>query len=287
MKRNSSVTAFGFCVGASFAVATEASATTVVIDHDFDDAAVTGWMSQGNPRTFSAHNITENASVLPSEVVPAQTDTHRGIVSTTSFDPNAESGGFTMTFVVTSHGPPAPGANGFFIGAVADNSGFFRNSDNFGPTFFGTSVPNRTGSASGFGLVFGDNNGGAGADFILGDSDAQGDVEISSFQDGFSAIIAASPTGWFYNITGLNNAAGTPTTFAGHGTWAAAGTDFATLSGSDSRWFVTGSNQGATTGTPTHMVEYDRISVATVPEPASARLVLCNLGASALRRRRA
>ena len=82
-----------------------AAATTTVIDDHFDDGTVTGWQSMGNNRTISAHNITETGSILTSEVVATQSDTHRGVVSTTPWDPSAESGGFSMTFVVASQGP--------------------------------------------------------------------------------------------------------------------------------------------------------------------------------------
>ncbi len=243
-----------------------------IIDDDFDDGTVTGWIGQGNTRTFSAHNITEAGTILTSEVVPTQPDTNRGIVSTTSFSPASVPGGFSMTFTVTSEGPPAPAANGFFIGIVSDNQDFFRNLPNFGLVFFGTDT--RTGSGNGFSIVYGDKNGTSPADFILGNSDAQGDVELASFQDGFTANLTADANGWSYLIEGLKSADGSETTFAGSGLWADAGTNFAALFGGDDSWFVMASNQGpgAAAGLPTHIATYDRISLVG-GEPAAFEIL--------------
>ncbi|MGI9239423.1 MAG: hypothetical protein ACR2RV_01400, partial [Verrucomicrobiales bacterium] len=207
-----------------------AGATTVVIDDHFDDGVVTGWIGQGNTRTFSAQNISETGTIISSEVIPTQTNTHRGIISTDSFDPDAESGGFTMRFDVSSVAG-TPGANGYFIGGVTDNSIFFRDvsARNFGLTFFGQDA--RTGSQGGFGLAYGDNNGANPSDFLFANSDAQGDVQLASFQDGFNALVIATPTGWSYSIEGLSSVAGTAMAFSDSGTWAAAGADYATLFG--------------------------------------------------------
>jgi hypothetical protein len=132
-------------------------------------------------------------------------------------------------------------------------------------------------------LAFGDNNGVAAADVLLGNSDAQGDVQFTSFADGFVADLAANPIGWSYNITGLNTAGGAGTTFSGAGTWAAAGTDFSTLFGADDSWFAMGSLQ-VVAATP-HTVSYDLINVSTVPEPSTALFLLAGAGAFLLRRR--
>ena len=227
-------------------------------------------------------NITETGSILSSEVVATQTNTHRGIVSTTSFDPDAESGGFTMSFNVSSVAG-TPGANGYFIGGVTDNSVFFRDASalNFGLSFFGQDT--RTGSAGGFGLAYGDNNGASAADFLIANSNAQGDVQLASFQDGFSATIVADPVNWSYTIDGLNNATGTATTFSDTGTWAAAGIDFAAQFGADDSWFAMGSLQQVAAAT--HTISFDRITVTTIPEPTAVTLMLFAMGAL-LRRRR-
>lgn len=129
-------------------------ASTVVIDDHFDDGTVTGWMSQGNTRTFDAHNITESGSILSSEVLATQSNTNRAIVSEGTFDPG--DGGFGMSFVVTGI-DGTPGANGFFAGAVSGNDIFFRDTSliNFGLTFFGQNA--RTASGGGFGLIYADN----------------------------------------------------------------------------------------------------------------------------------
>ncbi|MEZ5301493.1 MAG: hypothetical protein R3F11_12715 [Verrucomicrobiales bacterium] len=214
-----------------------------------------------------------------------QSDTNRGIASTVSFNPSAESGGFTMTFVVASQGVPAPGANGFFLGAVTSNTVFFRDATvgSFGIVLFGTT--SRTGSGDGLGFVVGDNNNTAAADFIL---DAMpSSIELASIQDGFTATLSADPVGWSYSVDGINAPGGAATTLANSGTWAAAGTDFASVFGSTTDWYVLASNQGpgAAAGLPTHTVTYDRITVATVPEP-SALTVLALLGTALAGRRR-
>lgn len=260
-----------------------AGATTTVIDDHFDDGTVTGWVSQGNGVAFSAHNLTETGTLLSSEVVPSASNANRGIVSTTSFDPDAESAGFSMTFNVSSI-TGTPGANGYFIGAVTDDSVFFRDGSalNFGLTFFGQNA--RTGSAGGFGINYGDNNGSSASDFIIANSDSQGDVQLASFQDGFTAFIVADPTTWSYSIEGLNTAAGAAVTFSDSGTWAAAGTDFATLFGADDSWFATASLQQVAAAA--HTSSYDQIRVTTIPEPSAALLVLLAAGMVFRRRRR-
>ena len=252
-----------------------ATATTVVIDDHFDDGTVTGWTSMGNGRTFSAHNISESGTTLTSEIIETQSDTHRGVISDSSFDPSSEAGGFSMTFVVSSQGTAAPGANGFFLGTTTATAGFFRNLDNFGLTFFGHAT--RTNSVNGVSLIVGDNNGGAAADFIL---DAQpGTITLAALQDGFTATIGADPTGWSYSIAGVDSA------LSGSGTWAAAGTDFATVFGGDTSWHALGSNQGPG-GTPqSHTVAYDQITVTTIPEPSSALLLMSAIALIGRRRR--
>jgi arylsulfatase A len=232
----------------------------IILDDHFDDAEVSGWVGQGNTRTFSAQNITQTGSVLTSGVVATQTNTNRSIVSTTSFAP-AATGGFRMTFVADSVST-APGANGYFIGLVRENNVFHRDAStkNFGLAFYGQEA--RTGSSGGFGLIYGDNNNTASADFILGNSDAQGDVDMASFLDGFTATVSVDETGWAYEITGLLNSAGANTTFTDSGTWALSGTDFNSLWPADQEWFVTGGNQ--VVAATTHRHSFDRI---TVEEP--------------------
>ena len=271
------------CLTITAASCLTAGATTTVIDDDFDDGTVTGWTGAGNTRTFSAQNITEAGTVISSETVATQSNTHRGIISTDSFNPDAESDGFTMRFNVSSIAG-TPGANGYFIGAVNDNAGFFRDAglSNFGLTFFGQDA--RTGSLGGFGLAYGDNNGPGAADALLGNSDAQGDVQLASFQDGFDALVTATPTGWSYSIDGLNTSAGDAATFADSGTWAAAGSDYATLFGADDSWFAIGSLQQVAASAYT--IGFDRITVTTVPEPSASLMVLIAAGGLLRRRRR-
>lgn len=273
---------FGWVAVTSALAIAPAAATTVVINDDFSDGTVTGWMSQGNGQGIDAHNITESGSVLVSEVVANQGNTNRGIVSVASFDPGSD--GFSMDFVVASVAN-TPGANGYFIGAVNGNDAFYRDADlrNFGLTFFGQNA--RTGSGGGFGLHYADNNGGAPSLHILGNSDTGGDVDLPSLQDGFSASVQTDTTGWSYSIDGLSTAAGVAQVFADSGTWADAGTDYATLFGADNSWHATGSFQFVPNAT--HTVSYDSITVAVVPEPSSAFLALLAGGGLLFRRRRA
>ena len=235
----------------------------IILDDDFDAAEVSGWIGQGNTRTFSAQNLSQAGSVITSEVVATQSNTNRGIVSTTSFEP-AATGGFRMTFIADSVST-APGANGYFVGLVRENDVFHRENTtkNFGLAFFGQD--SRTASGGGFGLIYGDNNDAAASDFLLGNSDAQGDVELASFLDGYTASVSVDEGGWSYEITGLRNAAGTEMSFADTGSWGEAGTTFAALWRSGQPWFVTGGNQ--VVATTTHRIAFDRITVES-PTPS-------------------
>ena len=228
-----------------------------IIDDDFDAAEVSDWIGTGNTRTFSEHNITQAESVITSEVIATQSNTNRSITSETSFEPSA-AGGFSITFVVDNIGGQ-PGANGYFMGIVRDNDLFFRDATtkNFGLAFFGQDP--RTGSVGGFGLIYGDNNGSAPSDFLLANSDEQGDVDINSFSDGFTATIHVDPTGWSYEITGLSDAAASEKVFTDNGTWEEAGTDFATLFPESDTWFAIASLQVVAATTYTH--SYDRITL--------------------------
>ena len=232
-----------------------ASAQTI-IDDDFDGAEVSGWMSQGNVR-LATHTISQADSILTSEVAATERDTNRGIVSTTSFDPNA-AGGFTMTFVADSVSH-RPAANGYFIGLVRDNNVFHRDPStrNFGLAFFG--IDARTGSTDGFGLMFGDNNNTASADFQLANSDAQGDVDLDSFFDGFTATVSVDTEGWSYEITDLLDASLAEKTFTASGTWADAGTSFAELFPPGQEWFIMGALQ--ISEIVTHTITFDRITL--------------------------
>ena len=232
-----------------------ASAQTI-IDDDFDSGELSGWMSQGNVR-LATHTISQAASILTSEVAATQRDTNRGIVSTTSFDANA-TGGFTMTFAADSVSD-RPAANGYFIGLVRDNDVFHRDAGtrNFGLAFFG--IDARTGSTDGFGLMYGDNNNAASADFQIANSDAQGDVDVDSFFDGFTATVSVDPAGWLYEITGLLDAALAERTFSDSGTWADAGTSFAELFPPGQEWFIMGALQ--ISEIVTHTITFDRITL--------------------------
>ncbi|MDG2014840.1 MAG: PEP-CTERM sorting domain-containing protein [Pirellulaceae bacterium] len=258
---------------------------TVIINDDFDDGTVTGWQSLGNP-LGATHNLTESGSSLTSEVIASQTNlnTHRGIVSDASFNPAAEAGGFTMTFVVNSQGVPAPGANGMFLGLTNSDSVFFRTAptSSFGLSFFGHSA--RTQSNGGVSLVTNDvgSAGSAGAGLILDANPTS--IQLASMQDGFTAVIGANPVGWSFSLTGTNDTGGAPTTISNSGTWADAGSDYATVFAGAS-WHALASNQGDPSNN-THTLVLDQISVTTVPEPSSALLGLLGLAFMARRRSR-
>ena len=245
------------------ALATHSPAQVILDDH-FDDNLVTGWQSLGNA-LGATHSITESGSLLTSNVVANQgnLNTHRGIVSTTTFDPvTAGSAGISMTFVVSSQGALAPGANGMFLGLTSSDSVFFRTTGttSFGLTFFGHVT--RTRSNNGVSLVTNDlGNGGSAVEGLILDANPNS-IQLESFQDGFTATINLDPAGWSYTISDVNDSTGTPSTISKAGTWAAAGTDFASVFSGSTDWHVLASNQGDPSNN-THTVVYDRITLAT------------------------
>lgn len=263
-----------------------AFATTVVIDDHFDDGTVGGWQSLGNG-LGADHSISESGSVLTSVVTATQTNfnTHRGIVSTTSFDPSSEAGGFTMRFIVDGQGALAPGANGLFLGATDSNSVFFRTAPtaSFGLSFFGH--PTRTQSEGGVSLTTNDTgNGGSATDGLILSANPTS-IQLASFQDGFTAEIGATLDGWSFSVSGINAPGGAPTTIGGSGTWAASGIDFASVFGGTD-WYALASNQGDP-ASDTHTLAIDRITVTTIPEPSATLFGLVGLGLALRRRRRA
>lgn len=223
---------------------------TILIDDHFDDDEVTGWKSQGNSIAAS-HNLTETGTILSSEIIATQANSNRGTVSEFSFDPIA-SGGFSVTFVVDQVSQ-APEVNGMFLGLVGDNSVFYRDGStrNFGLSFFGLDA--RTNSQGGFGLNFGDNFGAAGAQLRL----TNGDLQMSSLQDGFTATIAVDQLGWRLEITNVQNQAGIPVVIDQQGFWNEAQTSFEDLFATDSSWHLVTSNQRVATGS--HRIDFDRI----------------------------
>lgn len=246
--------------------------STIIVNDSFDDDIVTGWQSVGN--TLGAtHNITESGGTLSSQVIATQANnnTHRGIVSEVSFDPSAETAGFSMTFVVSSQGALPPGVNGLFLGLTSDDSVFFRTAptQSFGLTLFGFAA--RTQSEGGVSLVTNDvGTGGSATDgLILGSN--PNSIQLASLQDGFTAVISANPSGWSYSMTAINDPAGTPISLGSAGTWADAGSDYDSVFGSDPSWHVLASNQGDPSSN-THTVVFDEISLTTIPEPSSALL---------------
>ena len=63
-------------------------------------------------------------------------------------------------------------------------------------------------------------------------------------------------------MTGLNDTTGTLATFEQMGNWADVGTDFTSVFGSTTDWYVLASNQGSPSS-DTHTVVYDRIALNT------------------------
>ena len=226
----------------------------VLIDDHFDDDLSAMWISQGNT-AGATHNITESDSVLRSEVVGAAANSNRGVASNLAFDPT-ENEGFSLTFVVEGV-LQTPEANGFFVGIVGDNSVFYRDGTtrNFGLTFYGQEA--RTNSAGGFGLNFGDNFGATGAEIRL----SNGDFQLASLLDGFSATIAVTQLGWELEISGVLDSGGSPLVVDREGAWADSGTEFDSLFGADSDWNVVTSNQRAAVAT--HIVDFDRIRLVS------------------------
>ena len=234
-----------------------------IIDDHFDDGTVTGWESIGNSLA-ATHHLTEGDSKLTSEVIGTDVNlnTNRGIVSTTSFDPAAEAGGFTMTFEVSSQAVLEPGANGMFLGLTSSNETFFRldGVSTFGLVFFG--LPARTDSAGGVSLVTDDiGDGGPAVEGLILDANPDS-IELSSFQDGFSATVMANPEGWEFSVGGINDLGGTPITISKSGSWDEAGTDYASVFAAGDEWFVLASNQGLPPEA-NHTVVYDQISLRT------------------------
>ncbi|MDB4384008.1 sulfatase-like hydrolase/transferase [bacterium] len=236
----------------------------VILDDHFDDNTVTGWSSLGNS-LGATHNISESGTTISSAVVATQANlnTNRGIVSATSFDPVTTSDGFTLTFEVTQQSGGAPGANGLFLGLTSSDSIFFRTDGvfTFGLVFFGHSA--RTNSTNGVSLITNDiGNGGPATEGLILNA-SPNSIQLASLQDGFTAELTAEPAGWSFSITDINDTGGAPVTLSRNGTWAAAGTDYASIFGEAAQWRVLASNQGDPS-INTHTVIYDRITLESM-----------------------
>ena len=238
----------------------------VLLDDHFDDDVPTGWLGQGNTR-LANQVITEAGSVILSTVTATESNSNRGIASALAFDPK-ENDGFTLTFVVDQVGQ-APEVNGFFLGIVGDPTGFYRDAGtrNFGLTFFGTEA--RTNSNGGFGLNFGDNFGATGAEIRLDDGDAQ----LDSFLDGFTATISVDQLGWRVLLNGLNNPTGEAIFYSESGSWADYGTSFQELLGDDDTWHIVTSNQRVALGVQQMSFDRIRLSSGRAPSPEITNVV--------------
>lgn len=136
-----------------------------------------------------------------------------GAASLTAIDFAGADNGVRLSWEVAAVSDK-PEANGLFLG-FSTGTGFYRSTNNLGLVFFGKS---QTGSVNGFSLVRNDGDSPAGTILDLG-----ADLQQSSLLDGFVATLDITPSGYAYSLTGLNDTAGTPTTFTSANTWLAAG----------------------------------------------------------------
>ncbi len=229
------------------------------IEDDFETADwESSWVIQHNNVGATAVSVSE----ADSEVVLMNTGGNQngGIASIASFSPALQ--GVRASFILNSVIDPAtgdftsPSANGLFMGVVANNGAFYRAANNFGLAFFGNE--SRTASGQGFGLIAGDQNGGAPSNFFLDN----GDLDLVSFADGCTVTITANEGGWSYEINGVSDVDGVETVFANEGTWADSNTTFQDVFGDDQDWHVFVSCQRG--GDVNH--SYDRIAL----EPAES-----------------
>ena len=216
----------------------ELSPLAVELDDDFDDGE---WESKWVIQDNSVGGITVEEAGSEIKMMNTGANQNGGIASIASFSPSDQ--GVRATFVLNRLSDPVtdelarPSANGLFMGVVANNGAFYRAANNFGLAFFGQE--SRTASGEGFGLVAGDQNGGAPSNFFFDD----GDVDLESFSDGLTATITANEAGWSYEILGLLDVDFTEMTFSNAGTWADAGTTFEDVFGDDRDWHIFVSNQ--------------------------------------------
>ncbi|MDG2014841.1 MAG: hypothetical protein P8J33_15140, partial [Pirellulaceae bacterium] len=87
-------------------------------------------------------------------------------------------------------------------------------------------------------------------------------IELASFQDGFTATITADATGWSFLVEDIKDLGGVDFSITNSGTWEDAGTDYDSVFGDSTDWFVLATNQGDP-GNDTHTVVYDRIALIT------------------------
>ena len=240
--------------------------TTIAIDDHFDNGDLaTGGVNGGFTQLSNGGGggSASEAGTLATVVTTGGND-NSGIVSINSFDAAGQSMGFRMTFTIDSLSSD-PLNNGMFLGLQDDGTSFYRNIDNFGLVFSGNE--SRTSSGGGFGLGITDNGSGGFANTF---DDA--DLQLSSLLDGFMAEITATPDGWAYEITGVNDTGGSPTTFANSDTWINSGeaatfyADFFDNAEHIGVWTQRGGG-----GNPNITTQIDQVGVqfAAVPEPAS------------------
>jgi hypothetical protein len=190
-----------------------------------------------------------------------------GIVSRTSV---GSSEGMRLRVVVSETGQPE--YNGMFLGVQDEAETFYREDGtrNFGLVFFGKAT---TASVDGFSLVV--NDVGTGSDTVVVASRAG--VDPASFRDGFVAAFAVSSAGWSLQVDGLTYD-GTAEPYSLAATWSDVG-----LPQSFYEDFFDGQDYAAAFAQGQIEHAYDRLTVTSVPEPAS--LLLLVVGSALVNRR--
>ena len=263
----------------------------VFIDDHFDNGDLAtggingGFQLQSNGAAGTPPAPTESGTTV--SLITQGANDNSGIVSLTSVDVAGQAAGVKMTFVVESLSAQ-PANNGMFLGLQDNGNTFFRDEPNFGLVFDGNE--SRTLSNNGFALMFNDIGGGG----ALGNGAVldHGDIQPGSITGGFIAEIVATPDGWSYLITGLNDPSGTPTDFSNSGTWVGSGlaADFYTTFFDNSEFLAGWVQRGGGGGSITTV--FDRFTIeqaggAPIPEPATAMLALFSAAGLIARRRRA
>ena len=281
---NSSKWTLGFVMAAIatvvFVGATQGA--TILLDDHFDNGDLaTGGVNGGFTLRTNSVGGTPTALEVGTDasVTTNGGSDNSGIVSNSSLDLAGQAGGFSMTFVITSVSSD-PDNNGMFVGIQTQNAGFFRDFKNYGLVFSGNEP--RTSSAGGFGMIR-DDIGSGGAATVFDDDD----LELASLRDGFTATITATPTGWSYEITGVNNTGGTPTTFSGADTWVNSGeaASFYTDQFDNADHVGVWTQRGGGGSNITTFT--DRVTVTAIPEPASLVLLLAGAAGVVFRKRNA
>ena len=93
---------------------------------------------------------------------------------------------------------------------------------------------------------------------------ADGDAQLASLLDGFTATVRADTLGWSFEIAGASDTLGEAAVFTNNGSWVDAGTSFQNLFGGDTSWHAVTSNQLVNVGT--HTARFERIRLVAGSE---------------------